>query len=234
MMRVFRWQTSLIIASWVVVALMVGVDLAGVFLAYPPPTNPVSENNPVAVADAVNQATDETNNSGEGEEEEAEAEAEASLTNPKGKGGIVYAYTRQIPVVVNRLYFPFHFALFPLPPLFTFLFYRYVSGLKRKQRARIEEIARNSVTVLIGPPIEDTTKWQDSWAFLQSWHTILANLPQNEPRARWHGNGIHFSLGMVSRAGDGIRLTARIPSPTPPPLLPEDDDAHLNHLQSQS
>lgn len=205
--------------------------------------NPVSENNPVALVDEVNQATDETNNSdgeeatddgtlaGEGEGEEGEEEA----TNAKSKEGILYAYTRQIPVVVNRLYFPFHFALFPLPPLFSFLFYRYVSGLKKKQRARIKEIASNSVTVLIGPPIEDTTKWQDSWAFLQSWHTILANLPQNEPRARWQGNGIHFSLGMVSRDGDGIRLTARIPSPTPPPpILPEDDDAHLNHLQGQS
>lgn len=126
--------------------------------------------------------------------------------------GPLYSLTKNVPVAVNQVFF-FHFFFYPLPLLLTFWLWWHIRKLKKAQLARIEEVAANSVSVYLGPPVDDTTAWDKSWGILADWHSLISELPQNTPKARREGYGLHSAFGYVSRVGDGVRLTARIPTP---------------------
>jgi hypothetical protein len=199
-MKAFRTPLIAVVTLWIICGIFLAVDLAGPILGAPPPAKTTVDS---SLSTPIPQPTP-TNSKNSGKTQKKPDENAGS--------GLLYPATRHIPKTVNDIY-SYHFFIFPLPLLLTILLVRHISGLKKAQRARMDEIAANSVTVSINPPVSDTTPFSKSWLLLDDFFNVFSGIPGNRPDMRQRGLGVYFSLGYSSRVGDGIRMTARIPTP---------------------
>jgi|GEM_PF-3178518 len=196
-MRIFKPFFILIAVLWGLLALFLFIDVAGPILGAPPTASSGQTATPPAQGSKNTKPKENTNGAGP-----------------------LYQVTRNIPPAVNNLYF-YHFFHYPLPLLFSFLLWRHIRNRKRAQLKRQEEVAASSISTLIGPPVDDVTPWEKSWGLLADWFNLLSELEQNAPKERQRGYGLHAGFGYISRVGDGIRLTARIPAPPKETPVPE-------------
>jgi hypothetical protein len=205
-MKAFRKPKIAVIILWVVALIFLAVDIAGPILGSPPPTAKNGE----TISPTVTPSPVPTQAGKNGGKVEKKAETPG--------GGVLYPLTKNIPTLVNELYF-YHLFFYPLPPLFTVLLFLHITKLGKAQKERQKEIAENSVTMFINAPVDDTTPFGKSSGLLSDLAQLLTSLPQNQLKARGQGYGLPISLGYISRVGANIQLVARLPFPNPKATL---------------
>jgi hypothetical protein len=127
--------------------------------------------------------------------------------------GSVYNVTKNIPPVVSQNYSTFHWFLYPLPLIVTVWVIRWRRGLNRKYQNRLQFLLPNLRTILIGPSVKDTNRWESSDTFWEGLHDMLAGLSQNTPKYRTT-HAVPVILGVAAHSGEGISYYAQVPVPS--------------------
>ncbi|HEX2912253.1 MAG TPA: hypothetical protein VH186_15695 [Chloroflexia bacterium] len=230
-MRVFKPFFMVLAGLWIIALLLVAVDLLGATLGAPPPGQAVS-----ASTAGAGEAQGQTPGAGPTPTPNRYPRSPYLNQNPKGatgqaanasssgtaeggssgstRGGLLYPLTAKIPAQVARIYGITHWFYYPLPLLLTIWLLLHISKLRKAQARRCNELAQNWQTLFIGPQVNDKTKWEETTPLITDLYGMVGYLPQNQPKARYSGQGVHLALGYVSRRGDGIRLTATFPAPS--------------------
>jgi hypothetical protein len=125
----------------------------------------------------------------------------------------VYNVTKNIPPIVSQNYSTFHWFLYPLPLIVTVWVIRWRRGLNRKYQNRLQFLLSNLRTILIGPSVKDTNRWESSDTFWEGLHDMLAGLRQNNPKYRTT-HAVPVILGVAAHSGEGISYYAQVPVPS--------------------